>query len=377
MKVLLAHTQKPATETRFWDKIRLSLKKLDFIEVKVLGSITEIGTEKDDKEAEPIFIKGMCGSYWVNAWKFYRYVAYYQPDVIVVSSPELWPIAAFFQMQGKGRLIIDLQENHSLNFEEQIAYHGLRKHLLVWIADFLENNFLPFARRVWMAEKIYANQFQTILGKSAIFENKVPATWKKDTLAKSWQNEIIKIAFTGVLTEEAGVLKALRFIQRFQGFYPNCKLVVFGYFPSEKLRQNAFDLVKGLDYVEMVSENSWKNSASILEVLQSCQAILAPYRYSKANFGKFPTKFFEAFFLGIPIILPKENGFSAAAQLPSLIELDFEHFNRADAENTVKKIRSLQHEGPKYEEDFMWEAESLVDDFLTFLGSFQSKQTSK
>lgn len=374
MKVLLAQTRKPPTETRFWDKIRLSLKNGGFTEIKVLGSgPTQLIKERTD-EAIPIFTTGGLFSVGVNIWRFYCYLNKFWPDVIIVSSLELWPLAAFYQWHKNAKLIIDLQENHSLNIEEQMVYKGTKKRLLSWMASFLEINFLPLAKKIWFAENVYSQQFTTLLYKSRVFENKVPVWWTTKEKKESLPGMELRIAFTGVLSEEAGLFASLDFIKRFRIHYPFASLVVLGSFSSEKTHQKFLHLTNGLNFVETSAENIWQSSEAIHQVLQTCQAILAPYRYSRANSGKFPTKFFEAFYLGMPVLLPKGNPFSAEAQIPALIEVDFENMDREEVEKIIHEINVRQQRFTAGNMAYKWDEGTFYKDFSSFLAAFPGKQ---
>jgi hypothetical protein len=124
MKVVLAQTQKPPFETRIYDKIANSLLAINHLEIQILGADKFESREKNNPiKLLPVFItkRGLTSRFY-NIKVFWRYLLKLNPDILIVCSPELLVPAVIYKLAFGKRLILDIQENYSLNFSYQSEY---------------------------------------------------------------------------------------------------------------------------------------------------------------------------------------------------------------------------------------------------------------
>jgi len=313
-KILLAHLKKPPFETRIFDKIAKSLNDSGKFKISIIGnSIRADSTFHTPENIQlfPVFQSKAHSSHLVTDLTRFHTILYFQiPDLVVVCSPELLAQAVIYCCIMKKTLVLDLQENYPLNYTHQIAYRWPYNKLLRLIASTYLSVLIPFVKKVWMAERVYTDQIRVDC--SSVIENRVPSFWQTTNC-----NPIFTASdyflFSGYITEESGVLKALDFFIEFKAAFPEMELIIVGYCPSEKLKiklKSIRDLHQG---IRLIGLDTWVMSDTIFKLLKSAKAVLMPYFESKANLGKIPTKLFEAASLRVPVILPLQSQFTSSA----------------------------------------------------------------
>lgn len=327
MKILLAQTLKPAWETRLAEKILPGFDPMANKEIVVLGAssfplIVPAGFEST--HFKPFFKKGpgWVGRLWFQS-QFFSYLILHIPDVILLASPELLPVSFLFRLFYGVKIIWDVQENFALNWSAQSHRSDFSKSIFPPIAS----QFLSWAAKscdgVIFAEGIYQKDVKKLKGNYVVLQNKVPNRW----LSVSPKGEVVPepyFLFSGVLTRESGVITALNFMKKWTSFFPEWKLLIAGYCPDSALRRELSDWVRNYGWVKWVGDGFWLDSLEIKYLVAESRGILMPYRESKANFGKRPTKWFESRFVGKPALVHSGGHFAA---LEGVIQVNFAELN--------------------------------------------------
>jgi glycosyltransferase involved in cell wall biosynthesis len=372
MKVVLAHTQKPPFETRIYDKIANSLLAIHHLEIQILGADNFVTAETNTTiKLWPVFtIKRGFFNRLYNSGVFGLYLLKLKPDTIILCSPDLlWPAVVYKLIFGK-RLIFDIQENFGLNFIYQSEYRKLNWINLQQLVELYFSWFFPFVDRFWLAEKVYEDQLLISNHKLKIFENKVPEKWIVPDKQKEKNKKGLCFLFSGLITEESGIQKAIDFFKAFQGQFPDARLMIAGFIPNQNLRKKIQSYKNKNRGIEVLESNDWVSSQHILEKFAQSDVLILSYKETEANKGKVPTKYFEARFMGKPVLCQRNGNFSKLVlESESGFEVDFQNPYLNNFEEIFKKIQSYES-SKESKLNFVFAAEELRIDFLRFCQRF-------
>jgi glycosyltransferase involved in cell wall biosynthesis len=372
MKVVLAQTQKPPFETRIYDKIANSLLAINHLEIQILGADKFESIEKNNLiKLLPVFItkRGLISRFY-NLKVFWHYLLKVNPDILIVCSPELLLPAVIYKLAFGKRLILDIQENYRLNFSHQFEYQKFNWINLPQLTTLYFSWFYPFIDRCWLAEKVYKYQLGIPNLKSEVFENKVSEKWVGLDKNNPEKKTGLKFLFSGLITEESGILTAIDFFKAFQIQFTNARLTIVGYIPNQNLR-NKIQSYENQDLgIKILDCTDWVSSQHILEKFSQSDVLLLSYKETEANKGKVPTKYFEARFTGKPVLCQKNGIFSKLVlESKAGFEVDFQNLNLNNFKAIFKQIES--YEPSKASKlNFVFDAEGLRTDFLRFCQRF-------
>ncbi|HPI10137.1 MAG TPA: hypothetical protein PLK63_03805 [Catalimonadaceae bacterium] len=370
-KILLAHLKKPPYETRIFDKIGKALAFSGDLQISILGntiaSLSEIQIPENIRLYSLFQSRAHFSQISTDLLRFQTFLHSELPDVVVVCSPELLAQAVIYSLIYKKTLVWDMQENYPFNYSYQETYRWPTNKVLKLLSGTYLSALLPFVHKVWYAEQIYKDQIQT--SRFSVIENKI-AHFQLEANPRLGHKTSNYFLFSGYLTEESGVLKALDFFTSYQVTVPEMELFIVGYCPSERLQsilKSRADLNRS---IHLVGLDHWVLSDRIFEILQSARAVLMPYKETKANESKIPTKLFEAASFQIPIILPFNSQFqSVAAKLNvAVLEANFSHPDTNDFIKLESEIASIRDIPRVTADSFLsFDAEQVNSDIREFI----------
>ena len=360
MHVLLAQFKKPASETRFSDRIGLALWKLglDVHSAGVLIPGSEMARKKS-VELKAIFHKtNSLSTLLRNLSSLYSEVAIQKPDLLIFSNPEasiLLPLLKVIQPELK--IVFDLQENHGLNLRKQSHPYRLR-WLKAVASDFLVRMGFFLTDRIWLAEKVYEKQLNPPAKKFICLENKpvlkqAPANLHRQDYAFS---------FTGFITRESGIMRAVHFVNQLRNWNPIWKLKVCGYCPDEPLRKE----IISHDFVEFVRPDQWASQEEISNCIINSDGMLMPYIETEANNGKTPSKWFLATALRVPVVYNAGTQLQLPRSSSSGLSVDFDNPD-AGFETRWKVFRNNFKPAAPHE-DFFFREEIIREEIIRLFG---------
>ncbi len=172
----------------------------------------------------------------------------------------------------------------------------------------------------------------------------------------------LKLLFCGFITRESGVLKAIRFFNSFNLSIPSSHCTIAGYIPEQKLRIEIEALIKNGRNISLINGGKWITSNDIQNEYENADAVISSYHSSPANLEKHPTKYFESFFTGKPILFSKDApGYSTIRKYEAGIEVDFSEPENNNFLNIREQILSFMSK-TKGSSDFVFESERLKNE---------------
>jgi hypothetical protein len=296
MKVLLAQFRKPPVESRFFERLGTAFREGGFTVASAgCRTIPFYRMPEDEPSVHALFDAGSgIVSSFRNLQKLHHLIGRELPGILVFCSPEISLLLPLLRLQfPECRIVFDLQENHCLNIRAQLhnrrprRLHGLIAGLLVRMA-------IRFSHRVWMAESVYQKQLPRAAKKAFLIENRpIRQLAEPASPEHHWL-----LSFTGFITEESGIRRAIRMVEILAKQRPNARLLVCGYCPDENLRLeiNRHPLVNCL-----MPADQWASDAQIRRCLLNSKAQLMPYFETAANEEKSPSKWFSSLALNVPV----------------------------------------------------------------------------
>jgi hypothetical protein len=367
VKVLLSQFRKPATETRFYDRIGRSLSIIFPVEVASAGAILKARKSESLYPIRllPVFKRGnSIVIIFKNLGLLMDLLNRERPDLLIICNPEaafLLPLVRTL-MPGM-KIVFDLQENHSLNLLKQKHLDSGRL-LPAAAADFLIWLACRFADRIWLAETIYKSQMRIPASKSICLENK-PGLFQMENTEEV--NPYL-FSFTGFISRESGILRAIRFILQLRSHHPEYRLQICGYCPEEALVKE----ILSYPFIEYAYPDSWASEQTILSCLTSSCGMLMPYEETEANSGKTPSKWFLARAAGVPVLYDSKTALNLPDQSAIGFAVDFDNPDPTFF-SAWKKFREEFRQLPSSSEHFF--ADDLIrDEMLRLFGPSFSKR---
>ncbi|HRH35526.1 MAG TPA: hypothetical protein PKY12_10720 [Catalimonadaceae bacterium] len=369
MRIVLAQILKPSSETRIFEKLGITLAENAFLDIQIWGSdlfTSNPSTYLPNIRALPVFSqkKGLSNRIR-NLGQFWNLLQKSEPDVIICSSPDLVLIALIYRLFRFSFIILDLQENHSLNFKFQSVYNKWNFRLTRGLISFVQKWILKKVDQIWIAEEIYYQQLIAPIKISNwnLFENKVPVHWETSPISENRLPQLPYFLFSGVITTESGIERAILWMEYWTKTHPDWTLKVCGYCPDPVLTQRLFKIQAVKPWLILMDIENWKTSNEIRNELIGCEAVLMPYYESFANLGKKPTKWFEARWAGKPALIQKNGQWK---KLEGTIEVDFNSPEFCNPEMTLLEMRSFSNTNSN-SSDWLFEREKLKSEFQEIL----------
>lgn len=308
MRIVLANLKKPAKETRLAGKILPWLMDGNpNLQMILVGKpmLTNPGSEPlpPGIGVEDIFNRT---STLKNCLLFWQLLQKIRPGLVISPSPELVFTALLFKQLYPTQVTWDVQENHALNILYQNVYRGWRKYLGFFLGLAGTSILASLVQKRLYAERIYPTQFPFTNLQGISLENKAPFDWVGQS---NTTFPARKVLFSGFISLESGILQALHWWKNSSLAGKGWTLEIIGYCPSADLRAIIEAETKARPEIKLNNLSCWYSDAEIGASLKEAFAVLAPYRETKANLGKIPTKFWEAGFLGRWIICDPDSQF--------------------------------------------------------------------
>src|SRR5680860_995089 len=162
-RIVIASVLKPVTEPRAFHKLALSMRETNKYHLNIIGFYSKKKPILKGIQFTCIFNRHRTHFFRALApIKFLMEVFKYKPDLVIVSTYELVPMALLGKLWFKYKLVYDLQENYSKNIlSNRTVPFGLR-HFLSFFIKAIEASAHPFMDHYFFAEKSYPLEFPYI-----------------------------------------------------------------------------------------------------------------------------------------------------------------------------------------------------------------------
>lgn len=357
-RIVIASVLKPVTEPRAFSKLALSMRETSKYHINIIGFCSKKSKKPDGMRLTPIFCRHRTHILRLLApFKFLRELIDYKPNLVIVSTYELLPMALLGKTLLGFRLIYDLQENYSQNilFNESVP-RAFRSILASWIR-IIEITAHRYIDHYFFAEQIYRSQFPYIRNYT-VLENKYAGPPPAGRKPLSPHPEFI---ISGTITPVYGIEKAIYWFLALQKHYPQARLHIVGHVPL-------YDFQKKLEQLTAISANIRLNISPnpisyniILEAVQQADVVLMPYETLDSIRHKVPSKLYEGIALHKPILISKNPSWEKIiGQYPAGLAIDFSKYEAATSHFLELSSLPLYLSIPGKEVTWEGEKEKLV-----------------
>lgn len=291
-KVLFASSLKPARDTRT-EKLLLSFGDSDCYFCGVDNG-DELGQSNTWEYSRSLIHR------FKMLIKFVRFVKDIKPEVVTINSLEFVPVLRSLKSKVGFKLVYDMQEDYVKNITHHSGFRGVKRTITLGQAKRLTSKLIGIVDGVIYAEKVYQKELKV---PTVVMEN-------KSIIGDKRQKELsnpIRLVFTGTLTKECGVYKALDWLSELNKI-GQFELIMIGHTPLEEDHER-------LKQINLTSFH-YKGSLTPLphkflvkEMLDSDFGLIC-YEVSPSKEGKMPTKLYEYMSVRLPVLCQNDGFWS-------------------------------------------------------------------
>lgn len=299
--ILIASTLKPVRDSRAFEKLAQSLGETNKYEVNIIG----FSPEKPDSTPGFRFFSSM--SHFHSIWdrvlaqvRFSFCLFTTRPQLLIVCTFELLPLASLFKLIFRYKLIYDVQENYLFNLTYGSTHHGLKLLIGKLVIRWAES--LPGVDFYFLAEKCYAEEMPDKKPR-LILENKFKGKMKISRNRTFLARKTFIFSITGTLSRGYGTNLGVAWFKEILSDYPDSILILCGHVPVKEFEKELRELANTIPQIQLnISENPVPHE-QILEVISSSDFCLLPYPILPSIQSKIPTKLFECAALRVPVLI--------------------------------------------------------------------------
>ncbi|MEX2593286.1 MAG: glycosyltransferase [Anditalea sp.] len=301
-RIVIASVLKPVTEPRAFAKLALSMCETNKYHLNIIGFYSKKAPILEDIQFTCIFNRHRSHFFRALApLKFLVEIFKYKPNLVIVSTYELVPMALIGKFFLKYKLIYDLQENYHKNvLLNNTVPFGLRQLLSLFIQT-IEKSAHPFIDHYFFAEQSYSREFPYIL-RFTILENKYPGKVKMEG-PKPLDEDRSTLIISGTITPVYGIENAIRWFLSLHREFPGLSLKIMGHVPLQNFKKQLEELAIQHPQVKLNLSTIPIPYPDIQEEILKADIVLMPYENISSIQSKIPTKLYESIALQKPILI--------------------------------------------------------------------------
>ncbi len=338
VQIVIASTLKPVDDPRSYDRFGLSMAKTNKYAINIIGFGTKNKCKHQDIHFTPLGnFHRLSIKRWWSKWRIYQLWTSLKPDLIVVQTHELLIPAVLYKIIFQCKVIYDIRENYFRNIYYQNNFPPVIKHVMASLVRLKEISCSNLINAFILAESGYENEFKFHKKKqSIVIENKVQLS----DPPKSSRHIKNRFIFTGNLSKNSGVMKAIDLFESVQNDLDKSSLLIIGHCPSSAFFQTLKNRISSNNSIELIGGASHVDHQLIIEEICKSSFGLVTYNINPSNENCMPTKVYEYLALGLPFI--SEAGASwtkYAEQYGMTIPVNLRHI---DGKALVQSIQNYQ-----------------------------------
>lgn len=379
-RIVLASILKPADDIRMFGKLARSLATS--CDVHVIGQATGRSADRTDVTVHALPKHGRLRVQRLMApWRVLWITWKLRPDIFVLCTAELLPVALMLRRFRGAQLVYDVQENYALNIRSGNAWPGWLRPVLAAGIRALETTAAPAIARFLLAEQSYADELPFVRGRYTVVENKVLRTARtlerarrrylptaeaegKVAIEAGGINEApgpvtagventnvgsfalphqeLRLLFSGTLAASTGALYAIELARKLHAVEPRITLTVIGYAALKEARESIRHQAQGCSWVRLVGIDHPVPHTAIEQEIIDADFGLITYPANPATWGCYPTKLYEYLGYQLPILLidnPRWTQYCAPYHAAIALSSDLSHVNATEVLRRMKEER--------------------------------------
>jgi hypothetical protein len=301
--IVIGATLKPLNDVRHFHKIALSLGQTNKYELNIIGRDTKNIQPANNITFHPII--GLAASNFTRILaplKYLRKTWQIKPDLQIICSWELLPVAAIYKLLKGGKLIYDIQENYTHNIRDLGKETWLVKNIKILVIKCFQKISWKSIDLFLLAEQSYESEFNLKSSNYKILENK-----SLEILKLSKSSEILNFIFSGTIGESQGIWDVIDWTEKAYQIDRNIQLTIIGHCPSLATYKALKKKAGGIKFISLQIETEPVTYNTILDAIAQADCGIIAYPPNRANEDKFPSKLYEYLAAQLPIFLLHPN----------------------------------------------------------------------
>ncbi|AKQ45483.1 hypothetical protein TH63_07240 [Rufibacter radiotolerans] len=311
-RILLASFLKPVTDARLYKKIGLSLAKLPELEIHVAGYAAPLPGKGTSGAVtfHPVFdFKRLSVGRVTAQARFWKLLQKVKPELLIIGTHELLPLAWVYCKLHSCRLIYDVQENYFLNLTTQGVYSKSVGKLAGQVVQGYEKLFAQGVDHFFLAESSYARELPFLGQRYTVVQNKFLPSAGAPTSPRPLPVHLsdaspLRLLYSGTISKLYGVLEAVDFTRQLRTWVPDAQLSIIGYCADQQFLKELQAIIAPLPFVSLTGGASLVPHEEILAQEQQHQIGLLPYHPHPSTARCIPTKLYEYMGNGLVVIIP-------------------------------------------------------------------------
>lgn len=354
-RIVISSTLKPVDDIRSFRKIGDSLGKTNNYDVKIIGYGSKKTSANNNVEliSTGVFDRLSLKRIFLP-FKILRIIIKLNPHLLIISTHELLLSVFILKLiKPKCKIIYDIRENYYANIRFQKIFPLIIRDLLAYWVRFKELITTPLINYLIVAERGYIEEVSFIKKCNYIvLENKSLYQIENTNPEKK---DIKNIVFTGNLSVNSGVLKAIEIYRKIKVYKPNVSLLIIGHIPQKSFNLQLMKTIETDNDIILKTANGPIPYHQIKNAIESADLGIISYQINESNLNCIPTKVFEYLSHKLPFICEKSSNWELIA---SNVNMCFPYEN--DQLNVPELINWYHNIDFNYPVDaYIWEGESL------------------
>ena len=236
-RIVIASLLKPVNDARNYEKLAVSLAKIEEYEVTSIGiSPSEHFQPINNIEYQSIgTYNRSLGRRFFNQLKIVFLCIKLKPQLFLMTTIELYPSAWLLKRIFKVKVIYDIQENYQANIQYQKIYHGYLKNILTKIIAAFNKKIDAIVSHYLLSEKCYEYELNLEKRKVTVLENKYVGS-NYTVVKKNKKDKVIRIIFSGSISYYSGLDRVVKYFKKLKCHLPRATLSVIGFAPEKKVK---------------------------------------------------------------------------------------------------------------------------------------------
>lgn len=308
-KIVLGSVLKPVNDTRIYEKFAYTLyPHYDIYIVAHKSSDSSFSQNYPNIYLSEIFDIDADVPRSKSSSLFLKELNRIRPDAIIVHTVELLPAVYYYKAASPNtKVFYDIIENYVYNIFYQNIHTGIKKHILTLGTYLIEKLSPIFISHYFAAEQTYLKEKSLPPKKTTILENKLNFKIYSNNKHIKPEKIQIELLLCGTISTVFGAKEAFFFAEKLHKQNSNIRLHIIGSCVEEELKNWLFEQLKTADFLKITGLNKLVPHADIINAMREADFVLLSYQPNKSTKDCIPTKMYECWALGIPMIIQKNQ----------------------------------------------------------------------
>lgn len=299
-RVVLASVLKPVDDTRMLEKIGGSLASEGF-DVFIIGYPTSGKSSAPHVTLIPLpDFNRVSFKRFLICWSVFNKINQIKPEVIIINTPELLPVAFLNKLFFGRKIVYDILENYYRTIRYTDTYSQIFRYLLASVVRFTEVVFSPFISTFLLAENGYARELR-FARNPLILQNKLP-----EKVAERFSHNrspYHHLLFSGTLAPTTGVFEAIKLSKDLHAIHPAYTLTLIGYSARPEILTKIRKEIADAAFITLIGGDKLVPHSEILREISQAGTGIVIYPPNPGTESSIPTKLYEYLALKLPVVI--------------------------------------------------------------------------